>query len=287
MKISQAFDLYGYHMALEGQSKRAMDHNDYIKRKVIEELGDIKLKDLTTKSIYQWREAMVYRKLRDGTIVKRKPNSLRADLLRMRCMLKYMGKMGYKCPKYELVPVPRREDNNRVFLTEEEVSKMIQCAWCLKNKFIISLLYSSGIRVSELVSLDRDSILNKSFSVVGKGKKLRLCFIDERTEKLMAEYLATRKDKSKALIVSDLYKDRMSVSNIQLIIRNSAKRAGITKHVTPHTFRHSFATNFVRNNGGIKPLSLMLGHASLNTTAIYTHLEDNELRNYYNQFHTV
>ena len=287
MKISEAFDLYGYHVALEGQSRSVVDHTDYVKRKVVEKLGDIKLKDLNLKKVYQWRECMIFKESKTGEKALRKPNSLRCDLLRLRCMLKYMEEYGEECMNYKLVPIPKREDIKRTYLDKDEVTKMIESAYCIKNKFIISLLYSSGIRVSEIISLDRDSIKDRCFSVVGKGKKLRLCFIDERTEQLMNEYLATRKDKSKALIVSELYKDRVSVSTIQLIVKNTAKRAGIEKQVTPHTLRHSFATNFIKNNGGVKPLSELLGHASLDTTSIYTHIENPELRLYYNQFHTA
>ena len=164
---------------------------------------------------------------------------------------------------------------------------MIDNAFSLRNKFVISLLYSSGIRLSELLSLNRDSIKNKSFTVIGKGKKRRLCFIDDRTEKLMDEYLKSRDDDSPALIVSNIYKDRMSPTNIQLLIRNSAKRAGIERRVTPHMLRHSFATNFTRNNGNIRYLSRLLGHSDINTTMIYTHVVDNDLYKQYFLYHTI
>lgn len=229
---------------------------------------------------------MLIGELPNGQKVKRAANSLRCDILRLRAMLKYMGLIGEKCLDYELIPVPKREDVQRTFLREEEVAELIESAYSLRNRFIISLLYSSGIRLSEFLSLDRNSIQNRSFTVVGKGKKLRLCFIDERTEELMNEYLATRHDNCPALVVSNLYKQRMTASTVQLIIRNTAKRAGMDKQITPHVFRHSFATNFIANNGGVKPLSELLGHKSLDTTSIYTHLINNELAKQYEQFHT-
>lgn len=287
MKISEAFDLYEYHVALEGQARSVIDHTNYVKRKMVERFGDIDLDALDLKKIYQWKEFMIYKESQNGEKALRKPNTLRCDLLRVRCMLKYMQECGESCMNYKLVPIQKREDIRRNYLDKEEVARMIDSAYCVKNQFIISLLYSSGIRVSEIIELDRDSIHDRCFSVVGKGKKLRLCFIDERTEQLMNEYLATRKDKSRALIVSEVYKDRVSVSTIQLIVKNTAARAGIDKQVTPHTLRHSFATNFIKNNGGVKPLSELLGHASLDTTSIYTHIENPELKQYYNQFHTV
>lgn len=286
MLISEAFDQYGKYMIIKGQSKRTVEHNDYVKRRIIEVIGDIKLSKLTVDDVYLWKRTMLVGKLPNGKPVKRAPNSLRCDILRLRTMLKYMSIIGEKCLDYELIPVPKREEVQRTFLYPEEVSAMIECAYSLRNKFIISLLYSSGIRLSEFLALDRNSIQNRCFTVVGKGSKLRLCFIDERTEKLMDEYLATRNDDCQALVVSNLYRQRMTASNVQLLIRNSAKRAGIDKVVTPHVFRHSFATNFISNNGGIKPLSELLGHRSLDTTSIYTHIVNNELSTAYARFHS-
>lgn len=286
MKLSEAFDMYEKYITIKGQSGRTIENCRYVKSRLIDVVGDIKLSKLSLDDIHKWKTAMTYGELPNGRKVKRSQNSLRGDILRLRVMLKYMGIIGEKCLDYELVPVPKREDVRRTFLYEDEVAAMIDNAYSLRNKFIISLLYSSGIRLSEFLSLNRNSIQGRCFTVIGKGKKLRLCFIDERTEKLMHRYLRTRHDNCPALVVSNLYKQRMTASNVQLLIRNAAKRAGIDKVVTPHVFRHSFATNFISNNGGIKPLSELLGHKSLDTTSIYTHLVNNDLLHQYEQFHT-
>jgi site-specific recombinase XerD len=164
---------------------------------------------------------------------------------------------------------------------------MIDNAYNLRNAFIISLLYSSGIRLSELISLNQGQIVDRRFTVIGKGRKPRLCFIDQRTEQLMDQYLASRTDHSDALVVSFEHKERMTATNVQLLIRNSAKRAGINKKVTPHTLRHSFATNFLKNNGNMRYLSAMLGHASLDTTMMYAHVVDQDLQRQYEKYHTI
>lgn len=286
MKISEAFEAYGKYVVIKGQSRRVVEHNDYVKRRLVQVVGDIKLSKLSLDDVYKWKKVMTLGELPNGQKVKRAQNSLRCDILRLRAMLKYMSIIGEKCLDYKLVPLPKREDITRTFLYEDEVATMIENAFSIRNKFIISLLYSSGIRLSEFLSLDRNDIQHRSFTVVGKGKKLRLCFIDERTEMLMDQYLATRDDDCPALVVSNLYKQRMTASNVQLLVRNTAKRAGIKKKVTPHVFRHSFATNFISNNGGIKPLSELLGHKNLDTTSIYTHIINNELSKQYEQFHT-
>jgi site-specific recombinase XerD len=138
-----------------------------------------------------------------------------------------------------------------------------------------------------MIQLNRNSIVDHKFTVIGKGRKARLCFIDDRTEKLMGQYLKSRDDNSEALIVSAQNKARMTPTNVQLLIKNSAIRAGIDKRVTPHTLRHSFATNFLKNNGNMRYLSTMLGHASLDTTMMYAHVVDNDLQAQYEKYHTI
>lgn len=287
MKISEAFDAYKReYMIPKRFSKRVVEYHDYIKRKLIDVVGDKKINKLTLDDILDWMGQMKYLMDAEGEKSERAPNTIRCDMQRIRGVLKYMYLKGEKCLNYQAIPVPKNYCVERCFLYEEEVQAMIDNAYNIRNKFVISLLYSSGIRLSELLSLNRGDIVNKTFSVIGKGNKMRICFIDERTEELMDDYLKTRSDDNPALIVSLLYKDRMSASNVQLLIRNSAKRAKIEKTVTPHILRHSFATNFLRNNGNIRYLSNLLGHANVATTMIYSHVVDNDLKNQYDQFHS-
>ena len=288
MKISEAFDLYkNNYLLIKGVSRRVLQDNGYVATRMIKVLGDKDIADLTMDDVSRWAVSITERELPDGTTVSRSQNTMRNDLTRFKMVLKYLRLRGYDCLEPALIPIPKREDVVRPFLTPEEVTSMIDNAHSLRNKFVISLLYSSGIRLSEFISLDRDSISRQRFTVVGKGKKARLCFIDDRTDKLMRQYLASRDDDSPALVVSRLHKDRMTPTNVQLLIKNSAKRAGITKNVSPHILRHSFATNFIQNNGNIRHLSVLMGHASINTTSIYTHIVDNDLENQYRLFHSV
>lgn len=286
MKISEAFALYGKYMVINGQAKRTIETHYYVGRRLVEVVGDKKINKLTLDDISKWHNIMNYRIKNNRTVMKRTPNSLRADILRLRAVLKHLKLIGVKCMDYELVPIPKREPIPRCFLSEDEVSSLIEHAYSLRNQCIISLLYSSGVRLSEMLSLNRNSIHERRFTVVGKGHKERLCFIDERTDELINEYLTQRTDDCQALFVSELYEKRMSSANVQLIIRNASKRARLNKHVTPHILRHSFATNFVHNNGEIRTLSVLLGHSNLDTTAIYTHVVDNELESKYKKYHT-
>lgn len=288
MKISEAFDLYKNNYLLpRNYSRRTVESHDYAKLDIIRVVGDKRLKDFTLEDVGVWSVELRTRTLPDGKRKDRAINTIRFYMNRLRAVIKYMCLIGEKCIDYQLIPVPKHEDVEVGFLYEDEVEAMIENAFSVRNKFVISLLYSSGIRLSELLSLDRNSIKNRSFTVIGKGKKSRLCFIDERTEKLMDDYMETRDDDSPALIVSNLYKDRMTPTNIQLLIRNSGERAGIKRRVTPHMLRHSFATNFARNNGNMRYLCRLLGHSDINTTMIYAHVVDNDLQKQYDLYHTI
>jgi len=278
MLISDAFDLYKKnYMAVRHQSIRILETHEVCKRQLVQFLGDKDMSEITIDDVARWEKWLNK---------SRCLNTVRNYITRLRVVADYMALLGLPSIKAALIPIPRREATVPAFLTPSEVEAMIACSYSLRNAFTISLLYSSGIRLSELIQLNRGQIVDRQFTVIGKGNKPRLCFIDERTEHLMEHYLRTREDRADALIISAQNKARMTPTNVQLLIRNSATRAGITKKVTPHTLRHSFATNFLRNNGNMRYLSTMLGHASLDTTMMYAHVVDNDLKDQYKKYHT-
>lgn len=278
MLISDAFDLYEKnYMAIRHQSRRICETHSVCKRWLIEAVGDKDMAELTVADISSWIKNMRKTKC---------TNTCRNYVTRLRVVADYIDLLGVPTIKAGIIPIPKREATVPAFLTAQEVDAMIENSYSLRNAFVISLLYSSGIRLSEMLQLNRGQIVDQQFTVIGKGSKARLCFIDDRTQALMDEYLAMRKDNSEALIVSAQNKQRMTPTNVQLLIKNSAERAGIKQRVTPHTLRHSFATNFLKNNGNMRYLSTMLGHSSLDTTMIYTHVVDNDLREQYKKYHT-
>ncbi|MBQ8984296.1 tyrosine-type recombinase/integrase [Candidatus Saccharibacteria bacterium] len=279
MKISEAFDLYkNNYIFFKSHSRRVLENHEYVKDKIINCLGDKDIEKLSLQDVQRWSS---------NILVGRAWNTVRNDVVRLRAVLKYIHLIGVNCLDPELIPVPKREEVTRDFLTADEVNSMIESACNIRAKFVISLLYSSGIRLSEFLSLNRDSIHNKKFQVVGKGQKTRLCFTDDRTIILMDKYLSKRNDDNEALVVSAQNKQRMTPTNVQALVKNAARAAGINKHVTPHVLRHSFATNFIQNNGNIRYLATILGHANVSTTMIYTHIVDNDLENQYKKYHTV
>lgn len=289
MRISEAFDMYKDDFILfSNQSPKTVEMHELAKTNLLKffkaKIGveDLELNQFTVGIAQKWKCWLEY----DGEN-QRRQNTVRGYIIKLRDVLRYCNKRGVECLDVDLIPVPKRQSVVPTFLTAEEVRAMIEHACNPRAKFIISLLYASGIRLSELLSLNRDQIVEKRFTVIGKGDKPRLCFIDDRTEQLMNEYLATRTDRNDALVISFEHKDRMTATNVQLVVRNAARRAGINKKVTPHTLRHSYATNFLKNNGNMRYLCQSMGHVSMDTTAMYAHVVDADLEDQYRKFHTI
>lgn len=276
--ISQAFELYRLdYIIFKNQSRRAEESNLTCARSLVLFCGDIPIEKLDYTTIRNWK--LYLDKERDAATV-------RNYILSLRVVLRFLASRGYDVVDAESIPIPKRIKKAPAYATKEEVVQLIDNCRNVRSKAIISLLYSSGIRLSELLSLNRGMIRDGRFTVIGKGGKPRLCFTDKRTMLLLEEYLSTRRDNDLALFVSN-QGTRMTPTNIQLMVRNAAKRSGITKHITPHKLRHGFATNFLENNGNMRYLKDLLGHQSLETTAMYAHVVDNDLQRIYEEYHSI
>lgn len=222
-------------------------------------------------------------------------------LIALRSFLKYLAKRDVKSmapEKIELAKIPERQvdflegaDLERLLeaplKTKEE--KIIQ----LRDKAILELLFSTGLRVSELSNLliDNVNLQKEEFTIRGKGEKLRVIFLSNQAKYWVKQYLDKRKDLSPFLFIRhDRAKGKNEPKNltprsIQRLIQKYAKIAGVTKKVTPHTLRHSFATDLLINGADIRSVQSMLGHASITTTQIYTHITDQQLKEVYKAFH--
>lgn len=280
MKVSEAIKRYNTeYLAIKGVDENQQIHIKALSRLWVEIVGDMELENLSLEAIGAFKSGLAtYGRYRCH-------NTVRNYLCELRMVLKYWKMRGEPCIDYELIPAPKREPVIPAYLSAEEVDRIIKASDLVRTKFIISLLYSSGIRVSELVQLNRDTIKDGCFTVIGKGKKPRICFLDARSRLYMEKYLSERKDRSEALIITkEGY--RAGAGTIQMVVRNACEKAGIKKKVSPHTLRHSFATNYISNGGNIRHLADLLGHESLNTTAHYTHLVNNDLYREYRQYHT-
>ena len=226
----------------------------------------------------------------------------------LRGFLKYLAKQDIKAlsaEKVELGKNPRREVD---FLEPEEVDRLLNSAdgadlKSSRDRAILELLFSAGLRVSELTSVNRDKInLEKqNFSIKGKGGKTRIVFISDTAKKALEKYLKKRTDTDPALFVrlpgcarsgearSSSVKSgedlRLTPRSVQRIVKKYAAKAGIVKDVHPHTLRHSFATDLLANGADIRSVQEMLGHSSITTTQIYTHITNRQLEDIHKKFH--
>lgn len=224
-------------------------------------------------------------------------------LIALRGFLKYLAKRGIHSLDPSLVDLPRAAKKQVTFLHFDEVECLlseipIDTETGLRDRAIIELLFSGGLRVSELCSLNRDSInlTHREFMVRGKGKKDRPIFIDQTTADHLEEYLNARNDTLPALFLNNSSNQnipdtsgdfrRLSPRSIERIIQKYARLAGITKHVTPHTLRHSFATDLLMNGADLRSVQSLLGHANIATTQIYTHITDPHLKEVHEKFHS-
>lgn len=285
MLLSEAFEQYARDVILfSNQSRKTEENHRIAQRALIKFTGDIDLLQLDFQMVRNWKEH-----LEKG----RSAETVRCYIIKLRVVLGYHRKLGTPCLDPDAIPVPKRTDKVPSFISESQVAKLINSFDIprssrvnrLRNQAIVATLYASGIRVSELCSLNRDSLHDGSFTIVGKGGKARLCFLDERSQTLIKKYLTVRKDSLPALFISAQTMLRISPATVQIVFRLARNRTGVEAH--PHTMRHSFSTNFLRNNGNMRYLQVMLGHSSLETTQMYSHVVDEDLRKIYAEHHTI
>ena len=238
-----------------------------------------------------------------------KKNTQDYYVIALRSFLKYLAKRDIESLAAEKVELGKTSMRQVEFLEKEEVERLLSSAEGDKlsdyrDKAIMEMFFSTGLRVSELASLNRENVNLKQgeFSVRGKGDKLRVVFISESAGKALKKYLEKRKDPEEALFVRRPYSSngrkinppltppergitRLTPRSIQRIIKNRALRAGIVKKVTPHTLRHSFATDLLRNGADIRSVQAMLGHSNITTTQVYTHITDRRLKEIHQACH--
>jgi site-specific recombinase XerD len=226
-------------------------------------------------------------------------------VIALRAFLKYLAKRDIKSLAAEKLELADAESRSLVFLEIDEIERLLAAPNQEENKIlrardkaILETLFSTGLRVSELVSLSKDHVNLKrgEFSVRGKGDKIRVVFLSDDARHTIEDYLNLRADNFKPLFIrhqknnksiEDLSGEKLRLTSrtIQRIIKKYSVIAGIVKKVTPHTIRHSFATDLLISGADIRSVQSMLGHSSITTTQIYTHITDQQLREVHKAFH--
>lgn len=238
-----------------------------------------------------------------------KKNTQNYHLIALRSFLKFLVKRGIKSLSPDMIELAKVGHRQIDVITHDELRRLMDAPddgslTALRDRAILELLFSTGLRVAELCSLSRDIDLTaEEFTIRGKGDKVRLVFLSPEARMAVKRYLDARKDMGDALFVeiseralkassSGTKKDGkdagdtpLTTRSVQRIIKKYAIKAGISKRVTPHMIRHCFATDLLSNGADIRSVQMLLGHADISTTQIYTHVTDSQLKRVYKQFH--
>lgn len=250
--------------------------------------------DITERSI---REFRLHLNRQPGTAATMKLKTQNYYLIALRAFLKFLRKRDIESLNPERIELAKVSARDLDLITNEELNRLIAGAkgdnlQSLRDRAMLELLFSTGLRVSELCSLNRDLDLSRDeTSVRGKGEKVRVVFFSPEAKRAIKAYLDKRKDLDEALFVQNgkavkTAKDlRLTPRSVERIVKHYATKAGITRKVTPHVIRHSFATDLLQNGADLRSVQAMLGHANIATTQVYTHVTDKHLREVHKKFH--
>lgn len=283
----------------QNRSQKTIANYDHYLTRLTDFAGEIKVTDIDAELIRKWR--LWLNRLGTNTSDELQKSTQNYHLIALRSFLKFCARRDIPALAPDKIELARTTRKQVTFLNQNELERLfaqpkIETMPGLRDRAIIELLFSSGLRVSELVGLDRDhvNLKRKEFTVRGKGQKDRPIFISPTAAKWLEHYLEKRQDTSRPLFIRysgtkkvDLSGNfhRLTVRSVQRMVARYALLAGITKKVTPHTLRHSFATDLLMNGADLRSVQALLGHSNVATTQIYTHVTDPHLKEVHSKFH--
>ncbi|QQS27073.1 tyrosine-type recombinase/integrase [bacterium] len=287
-------------MELErGRSLKTIENYSHYLNRFYEYAGDIQVAKITDKTIAGWRKWLNRLQLDDGRSVS--ITTINYHLIAMRSFLKYLARQDIESLPPERIELAKAVRPQVAFLDAEEVARLVEAVSNKdlagkRDRAIVLLLFSGGLRVSELVNLNRDDVntARGEFTIRGKGQKDRPVFLSELAAAALNDYLSARTDKDDALFIHLAHKKaeespataRLTPRSVQRIIERGRISAGITKRVTPHTLRHSFATDLLSHGADLRSVQELLGHANVATTQVYTHITNPKLKEVHQKFHS-
>lgn len=303
MFISEALVDFLEHLEVEGgrSAKTITNYSLYLER-FIEFAGDIEVGRISQELVRKYR-LWLNRYTNETTGNDLSLITQSYHLIALRGFLTYLSRRDISSLAADKIILPKTVRKQVTFLQYDEVVRMLEqiktdSEQGLRDRAIVELLFSSGLRVSELVNLNRDHInlKRREFMVRGKGQKDRPVFISKSAAEHVEKYLNERHDSLPALFLSYSRRSstpdnsgdyrRLSARSIQRMVSRYARLAGITKHVSPHTMRHSFATDLLMNGADLRSVQSLLGHSNISTTQVYTHVTDQHLRDIHEKFHS-
>ncbi len=252
---------------------------------------------ITAESVRQYR--LFLSRFMDKHDISLKRVTQNYHLIALRSFLKYLLKRDVAVFSPDKIDLPKADSRSIKFLERDAVERLLAMPELskkegLRDKAILEALFSTGLRVSELVSLNRDQINleRREFGVIGKGRRQRLVFLSDTAVLWLDRYLKARTDDSKALFIrysgktpDDAEALRLTSRSVQRLVEKYVKKARLPIKITPHGLRHSFATDLLHGGADLRAIQEMLGHKNVSTTQIYTHITNPQLRDIHEKFH--
>ncbi len=288
----------------KGRSKKTVENYERYLTRFLEYSKLKKSTDITDSAVREFRLWLNRQSSRptNGNADTLKKKTQNYYLIALRSFLKYLVYRGIPSlspDRIELAKVPERSIDT---ISSDELSRVLKASEgdslkALRDRAILELLFSTGLRVSELCKLPRDlDISRDEFSVRGKGEKVRVVFLSGTAKEVLQKYLKKRKDMDDSLFVQveergfgKIHRTktgmRLSSRSVERLVKHYAIKAGVSKKVTPHSLRHSFATDLLQNGADLRSVQMLLGHSNISTTQIYTHMTDKHLHDIHKQFH--
>ena len=292
-KNQSSFTLDGYHRYLVRFFNFLKDQKKVANEGQVEsEQENLFPSDVTQEVVRQYR--LFINRRRDSQGKELKKTTQNYHILALRAFLRYLAWRGIETLSPEKIAVGRIGDREITFLDADEIRLIMEKAddstvMGLRDRAIMELLFSTGLRVSELTALNRDDINfdRNEIAILGKGRKMRVVFLSDSSLFWLDQYLKNLgpTDEEKAALFLSNKNTRLTVRSIERMVKKYSKLAGITKEISPHTFRHSFATDLLFAGADIRSVQSMLGHSSITTTQVYTHVTDQHLREIHQKFH--
>ncbi len=256
------------------------------------------IKDITSDVVHDFRLFLSRQK---GTHGEMKLVTQGYYVIALRSFLKWLVKNDLPALEPEKLDVPKIKDHSLKFLDEQQIYRLLNQPLNsskngLRDRSILELLFSTGLRVSEMVALDREQVNLKTreFGVIGKGGMSRVVFVTKQAAEWIDRYLKSRTDVYKPLFIRDLRpkeialaddKVRLTARSVQRLVKKYVRQANLPVAATPHTLRHSMATDLLQRGADLRSVQELLGHKNIATTQIYTHVTDARLKEVHEKFH--
>lgn len=302
MLLSKLITDFLEHLEVEKNASQLTirNYHHYLER-FLQFAGDINPKEINQELVRKYR-VFLARYVDEKTGLSLKKVTQNYFVIALRAFLRYLAKNDIETLAAEKIELGDQDPRPIKVLDNDQLARLLSAPEIstpegLRDKAILETLFSTGLRVSEMQRLNRDKInlSRREFGIVGKGGKERVVFISDSAAEWIERYLSTRKDKYNPLFIRYSGKEdpakfgekmRLSVRSVERVVDKYVRKAQIPIKASPHTLRHSFATDLLINGADIRSVQEMLGHANISTTQIYTHITNKHLKDVHKAFHS-